>query len=72
MEETTAIVKTRRIGGSLVVTIPSHIVKSEKINENNLLKIKVMKKRTSYLGALKGIGSYNREEDRAKGQLDED
>lgn len=73
MEEITAIVKPRRIGGSLVVTIPSNIVKAEKISENNLLTIKVVKKkRTSYLGALKGIGSYNREEDRAKGQLEED
>jgi hypothetical protein len=36
-------------------------------------KIKLRKKkRKTYFGALKGIGSYDRKEDRAKAQLDDD
>ncbi len=68
-QEESAIVKTRRIGGSIVVTIPSEIVKLEQLDENQLVEIKVKRKRTNYFGALKGIGSFTRE-DRAKGQLD--
>ncbi len=68
-QEESAIVKTRRIGGSIVVTIPSEIVKLEQLDENQLVEIKVKRTRTIYFGALKVIGSFTRE-DRAKGQLD--
>ena len=69
-EETTTLAKARRIGGSFVVTIPAIVAKAENIQENDLLEIKVKKKRKSYFGALKGIGSFTKE-DKAKGQLDE-
>ncbi len=66
MEEETALARTRKIGGSLVVTIPKEIVKLKQLRENEIVEIKVKKKRRDYFGALKGIGSYNREEDRMK------
>jgi hypothetical protein len=64
-----SLVKTRKIGGSLVVTIPSAVVKEEQIEENEIVEIAVKKPRKDYFGALKGIGSF-KEEDRAKGQFD--
>jgi len=62
MEEETAIVKTRRIGGSIVVTIPSKIVELEQLDENELVEIKVKKRRVDGFGALKGIGSFTRKD----------
>lgn len=65
-----SLARTRTIGGSLVVTIPAEIVKSEVLKENELVEIEVSKPRTNYFGALKGLGKFS-EEDRLKGQLDE-
>jgi len=64
-----AIAKTRAIGGSLVVTIPADIVRTENIHEGEIIEIKFKKKRKDFFGALKGIGEFT-EEDRARGQLD--
>lgn len=64
--------RTRRIGGSLVVTIPANVVKEKQLVEDQPVTITVDEQCTSYFGALKGIGSYNRKEDRARGQLDDD
>ena len=60
-----SVVKTRAIGGSLVVTIPSEVVKLEDLKEGEYVEVKVKKLRRDYFGALKGIGSYTRD-DRAK------
>ncbi len=68
-QELKTLARTRRIGGSLVVTIPIEVVKEEQLEENQVVEISVKKPRKSYFGALKGIGSFTRE-DRAKGQLD--
>lgn len=64
-----AIATTRRIGGSLVVTIPAEIVKEEQIEENQIVEIKIKKRRINGFGILKGINSFSRK-DRAKGQLE--
>jgi len=60
------ITRTRKIGGSLMVTLPKEIVKEEGIREGELVKIEVEKVKKSYFGALKGIGSFT-EEDELKG-----
>lgn len=65
-----SITTARKVGGSLVVTIPAEVAKLQNINENDLLEIEVKKKRRNYFGALKGIGKFT-EEDELKGQLDE-
>ena len=62
MEDIISLAKTRRIGGSLVVTIPAEIVKDENIAEGEVVEIKVRKRKTDYLGALKGIGSFKKED----------
>lgn len=69
MEETTALAKTRKIGGSLVVTLPIEIIKDQNIEEGEVVEIKVKKRRKDYFGALKGIGPYKRTEDRARDRI---
>ena len=68
-EMTKALVKTKKVGGSIMVTIPSNIIKAENIEEDEFIEIEVKKKRFNGLGALRGIGPYIREEDRAKDRL---
>jgi len=63
------LTKTRKIGGSLVVTIPKEIVDDINIQENEVVEIEVKKHKKDYFGALKGIGPFTKE-DRARGQLD--
>ena len=69
MDELIILSKARKIGGSLVVTIPIQIVKDEQICENDEVEIKVKKRKKDYFGVLKGIGSF-KEKDRAIGQLE--
>jgi hypothetical protein len=68
--ELKTLAKTRRIGGSIVVTIPANIVQNEQIRENEIIELEVRKLRKNYFGALKGIGHFTRE-DRIKGQFEE-
>jgi len=70
MAELEALARTRAIGGSLVVTIPSIIVKEKALRENELVKVKIEKVRKSFFGALKGVGPFTKE-DELKGQLEE-
>jgi len=70
MEEMKTIARTRKIGGSLVVTIPSNIVREEQISENELVEIEVKKQRKDYFGALRGLGKFTKE-DKFKGQFEE-
>ena len=64
-----AITKTRKIGGSLIVTIPRTIVEEEGLVENQTVKIDVKKIKKSGFGLFKGIGSFTKE-DKLKGQLE--
>jgi len=61
-----ALTKTRVLGGSLAVTIPIDLVKKEGLKEDELVEIQVKKVKKDYFGALRGIGSYKRKEDRMK------
>ena len=61
-----ALTKTRILGGSLAVTIPIDLVRKEGLKEDELVEIELRKVKKDYFGALKGIGSYKREEDRMK------
>jgi len=62
--------KTRRIGDSIVVTLPEDIVQEHKIGKNELFEIVKLKKiKTNYFGAFKCIGHFTHK-DRMKGQLE--
>jgi len=63
------LTKTRAVGGSLIITIPSEIVKNEMLRENELVEVEVKKPKKDFFGALRGIGSFTKE-DELKGQLE--
>ena len=65
-----AIVRTREVGGSLMVTIPKKIVKEENIIVGQPIEITIKKLKKSFFGALRGIGKFTKE-DKFIGQLEE-
>lgn len=65
------ITKTRKIGGSLVVTIPKTVVEEENLMENQAVKIDIKKVKKSGFGISKGLASFTKE-DKFKGQLEKD
>jgi antitoxin component of MazEF toxin-antitoxin module len=65
-----SLTRTRAVGGSLIITIPSEIVKEKSLKEGELVEIDVEKIKQSYFGRFKGIGSMT-QEDKFKGQLEE-
>lgn len=65
-----SLTKIRTVGGSLMVTIPSEIVRGEMLKEDEIVEVEVKKVKKDYFGALRGIGSFS-EEDELKGQFAE-
>jgi hypothetical protein len=63
------ITKTRKIGGSLVITIPHVLVDELSLYPNQAVKIHVQKIRKSGFGMFKGIGPFCKE-DKFEGQLE--
>jgi len=59
---TQTLATTRKVGGSLVVTIPIEIVKLEQLRGNEIVEIQVKKKKLDGFGILKGIGKFTRED----------
>ena len=57
------LTRTRRIGGSLVVTLPKELVETQKIKENEFLEINVKKCRKKGFGILKGMKSFTVEDE---------
>jgi bifunctional DNA-binding transcriptional regulator/antitoxin component of YhaV-PrlF toxin-antitoxin module len=55
---TICLVKTRKGGGSLVVTLPKELVESEKIKEGEIIEISVKKLHKESFGILKGVGPF--------------
>jgi antitoxin component of MazEF toxin-antitoxin module len=61
------ITRIRTLGGSLAVTIPIELVRSQGLKEDEIVEIEVKKHKKDYFGALKGIGKFtdkDRMEDR--------
>lgn len=54
--------RIRKIGGSLVVTIPKEIVKEKSLEEGILVEIEIGKKKLDGFGCARGIGSFTRED----------
>lgn len=64
-----AIARTRRIGGSLVVTIPKEIVEEEGLREDQTVRIEIRRLPKSGFGLFKGVGPFSKES-KLKGQLE--
>ncbi len=57
------LTKTRKVGGSLVVTLPKEIVTIQKIKENQFVEITVRKCRKDGFGTFKGMASFTKEDE---------
>ncbi len=64
------LTKTRRIGGSLVATIPKIVVEQEGLIEDQAILIQVHKLPRSGFGISRGKTSFSGE-DKLRGQLEE-
>lgn len=63
MSNTTALVKTRRVGGSLVITLPKEVTESKGIEEGEIIEITVKKLHVDGFGALRGFGPFTVEDE---------
>jgi hypothetical protein len=55
---TECLAKTRKVGGSLVVTLPKELVENKKIKEGEIIEISIRKVRKEGFGILKGVGPF--------------
>jgi len=53
-----SLAKTRKVGGSLVVTLPKELVESKKIKEGEIVEITVNKIRKDGFGVFKGLTPF--------------
>lgn len=53
-----ALVKTRKVGGSIVVTLPKALVDGKKIKEGEILEIIVKKVRKDGFGVFRGMKPF--------------
>jgi antitoxin component of MazEF toxin-antitoxin module len=58
-----SLVKVRKVGGSLVVTVPKEVVESEGIKEGELVLLDIKKAKKSWFGVAAGIGSFTVEDE---------
>lgn len=59
-----SVTKLRRVGGSIVATVPKKIIELEGLVSGQMVKISVEKIKKSFLGAAKGIGSFTKEDEK--------
>jgi len=57
------LAKTRKVGGSIVVTLPKELVESKKIREGEIVEITVKKVRRDGFGAFKGLALFTAEDE---------
>ena len=53
-----SLTKTRKVGGSLVVTLPKGLVESKKIKEGEIVEINVKKVRKDGFGVFKNLTPF--------------
>lgn len=63
------LARTRRVGGSLMVTLPKELAEEEGIGEDQMIVITFAKVRKSGFGMCKGLGKFTKE-DKFMGQLE--
>jgi hypothetical protein len=57
------LTKTRKVGGSIVVTLPKELVETQKIKENEYVEITVKKCRKDGFGVFKGMEPFTVEDE---------
>jgi len=58
-----ALAKVRKVGGSLVVTIPREVAEEEGIKPGETVNVEVRKMKRSYFGTARGIGRFTQEDE---------
>lgn len=58
-----ALVKARKVGGSIMVHLPLEIVEHEGILPNELVRITIEKAHQDWFGKFKGVGSFSEEDE---------
>ncbi len=59
---TRAVIRAKRVGGSIMVRLPKDLVEQEDIHEGEMVEVDVHKARRSFFGATPGIGPFTRED----------
>ena len=59
-----SITKLRKVGGSIVATVPKKIIELEGLVAGQTVTIQIKKIRKSGFGMMKGIGSFTKEDKR--------
>ena len=57
-----SVTKLRKVGGSIVATVPKRIIELEGLMPGQTVLIEVKKIRKSAFGAMKGIGPFTKED----------
>ncbi len=58
-----ALAKVRKVGGSLMVTIPREVAEEEGIKPGETVNVEVRKVRKSFFGTARGIGPFTAEDE---------
>ena len=58
-----ALVRTRKVGGSIVVSIPKEAAELEDIREGELVEIEIKKAKRDWFGATKGVGPFTKQDE---------
>lgn len=58
-----AVVRAKRVGGSIMVRIPKEVVEQEDIHEGEMVEVEVRKTKKSWFGSTPGIGPFTHEDE---------
>ena len=61
-ENATVYVRTRKVGGSLVVTLPREVAELLRLREREVIRLVIERPTRSYFGAFRGIGRFKHRE----------
>ena len=59
-----SITVLRKVGGSLMATVPKRLIDAEGLVDGQIVTINVQKLKKSFFGAGKGVGSFSKEDRR--------
>jgi len=57
------LVRTRKVGGSLMVILPKELVDEKRIREGEILEVIVKKVKKDGFGAIRGMSSFTAEDE---------
>jgi len=58
-----ALIRAKRVGGSIMVRLPKEVVEQEDIHEGEMVELEVKKAKKSWFGSMPGIGPMTREDE---------